>query len=357
MLFRVGRQAYASADPSAGVRVGGRQIPARLEGRGDTLHVGGVSIAVAPRLAEHRLELRFGDAQDVRRWDLPADEGFDRYLVSAMRDGDVPGSMHVINPARAAPGAAAEPYGGVLARSNESWAWHSNGSARALQHGHDELLPGANDQRRAGHIVRIGRSETDPASTRTAVIIAWLLGALLVAWTWRHVYGTGLALRVAIAGLTFTLVAVRGMLAFRVWLAAPFSTQPTITFLALLIALPATIALYHIWDDVSERARRSAVPRAQLLTLMMPAVAFIISALAVVLLLTGHQCRFGIASIALTPIALGLLGMALLQQLLAPKHPGSHELLGPLAALHPASAHSSLRQFLTGVGVLAALSA
>ncbi|MEO5509248.1 MAG: hypothetical protein ABIS27_01365 [Longimicrobiales bacterium] len=357
VLFRAGGYDYIGGDPSSGITVRGKAIPASLTVSPDTLRIGkgrSSGIELRPNVAEQRLDLRLAD--HVRgRWDLePSGTDTTRYLVAATRGGNLPGTTKLINPAAVAPGAATVPYGGILEYADGAWQWSWHATTRRLATGTDEMLPGPTN--RAGHLVSIDQHDTEPSSGRRAAAFAWIVGVLLLAWVWRDLDAMGASGRVITAGLVYTLIFIRGSLAFRAWLAPPNNTSAVMTFFALLIAVPAMAAACHIWQDASHSAApRTRRPRTLLLAL--PVVLQVLIALCAVLLSVAPAWRYDIVIAALSPLGIGIVGLAFLQRVLATRKPGEM-LPGPLAALEPGHVErGTFTGFASAVAVLAVLGA
>jgi cell division protein FtsW (lipid II flippase) len=353
LIFRIRGTAYASADPASEVQVNGNRIPATLAGAPDTLHLGwpsGERMLVMPVPDQHRLDIRFADAARAR-WVLPqpVDDSLS-LMVSATAGEPLPGTMRVLDPAAAAPGAAREPYGGVLALRDGAWSWLANGSSRAFAADVPELLPGPSTARRAGHIVQIRRYDMDPARARAAVLIAWLLGAGTLAWLWRHLHPEAAALRTALLGAIYTLVAVRGIVAFRAWLAPPHDVNSPQTFIALLLAIPALIAVLHLWSRAAAAARPEQLRREIVFT-----AAPLLVALSAVTALVLPGWRAALLQTVLAAVILGAAGLALLNRMLLGRAPDAR-LRDPLAAATaPAMEGYTYRQFLQALVLLAVL--
>ena len=84
------------------------------------------------------------------------------------------------------------------------------------------FVPERSAGRTSGYLVRLAQQETSPARALTATVLIWVLGGVLLIWTLRNVRAVPLGLRTAAIGLLYTLIFIRGTLAFRVWLERPF---------------------------------------------------------------------------------------------------------------------------------------
>jgi len=352
-VFRAGSRAYVAGDPTSGVRVDSRPLPDRMQSRGDSLHIGvpgnDASFALHADAARNRLDVLFGPNTGRERWDFPAELPTNaRVLVAASVRDTIPGVGFVLNPAEIAPGAAREPYGGILERSGDTWTWRHAGRSERVPIGSPVLLPGRSATRDAGHIVRLSQRETDPRTAWIAVMFAWLGGAIFLAGLWRYTTGTPLALRLATVGALYTLVFVRATLAFRAWLAPPHHSRVIGVVLAVLIALPALIGAYHVWER--RAVYRSGVRGA--LATTTPVVLFIAVSLGGVSWLVVPEWRGGIVLNTLAPIVLGTGGLWMLQRLLIAPHL-TQTMRSPLAPLHDAAARDyTYRQFVTAVSAL-----
>jgi hypothetical protein len=352
-IFRIGGNTYAAADPRAGVRVDDRPIPATAAVEPDTLFVGwprAERLLIRPVPAEHRLDVVFTPSP-TRRSILPrAVDDTLRLLVSATTAEPLPGTMAVLNPAAGAPGAAAQPYGGVLALQDGAWSWVSNGVTRPLVAGVPQLLPGPD--RAAGHIVRVRQYDTHPGAARRAVLVAWLFGAVALSWLWRYLHPEALALRTLVLGGVYTLLAVRGTLAFRAWLAPPYDANSPPTLIAALLAVPALTAALHLWMQHStKRLQRPLLWREAGIV----AAPLVLAALLIlVLVLPGWRGVVLTTTAASVLIALG--GLALLNRLLMSGHADALRIEEPLAAVTaPPQQGYTHRQFLSALVVLGML--
>jgi hypothetical protein len=350
-LFRIGSSAYAAADPGAAVRVDGAPIPAVLRAPADTLRIGaadGERLLLAAHTAGHRLEITFA-AEAVRGWFLPHSESDTlKLLVAATTAEPLAGSMPVINPAAAAPGAAAQPYGGLLSLSDGSWSWLAGGTTAPFARGAPQLLPAPERGRAAGHIVRIRQHDMDAATARSAVVIAWLAGALALSWLWRHLHPQALALRLLLLGPIYALVLVRGTLAFRAWLAPPHDANSPRTFITLLLALPALAAALHLWSLMAANPaqRRQLAPETGVIA------ALLLAAAAVVTGMVLPAWRVDLLSALAAAVVIPAGSLALLNRLLLRDGTAS----GPLAAVSsPAQEGYSYRHFLSALLVLGVL--
>ena len=316
LLFRSGSQTYAAADPAAGATVDGAAIPDRLSARSDSLQFGvpaRAALLVHAIPAAHRMEVRFSPAL-TGRWSLPrtpADTP-QRLLVAATNGMPLPGVMPVLNPGAVAPGAATVPYGGVLQQHEAGWEWLAGGVTRPFALNVVERLPGDVAGRSNGHLVQLRQTDTQPGAARVAVVIAWLAGALALAWSLRLLHPEALALRVFLLGCIYALVAVRGILAFRAWLAPPHDANSPITFLALLLALPALTALLHGWHLTSSGLLARPNRWRELGIGLAPMAAAALTVAALVL----PAWRFEILRSASAAVLIGVLGLALLNRLL-----------------------------------------
>ncbi len=258
-LFRIGSTSYLAADPRVGIRVNGVSVPESLRSIPDTLRFGwpdGEALYTGPVPAAHRWEVRFVGA-GIQRWVLPvASSGERKLLLSATNAKELPGTLPVLNPAAAAPGGAAQPYGGLLAEQDARWSWTAEGSSDSFSSGTPRLLPRPDQHRTAGHIIQIRQHDTDARAALIAVGIGWLTGAFVLAWVWRALHRRALALRLLALAPLYALVFVRGTLAFRAWIAPPHNVSSAVSFLALLLGLPALIALLHIWHRTAAHDRR-----------------------------------------------------------------------------------------------------
>jgi cell division protein FtsW (lipid II flippase) len=354
-LFRIGRTAYAAADPRSGVRVNQQPIPTTAAGTGDTLFIGwppAERLLIRPLPAEHRLDVLFTPTSS-RRSVLPRAAGDTlRLLVSATTAAPLPGNMAVLDPAAAAPGAAAQPYGGVLALHDGEWSWLSAGVTRRLAAGVPQLLPGPAPERAAGHIVRIRQYDTDPGAARGAVIVAWVLGALALAWLWRYLHPEALALRTLLLGAVYTLVAVRGVLALRAWLAPPYDASSVQTLIAVLIALPALTAALHLWTQWST----GRLQRRQFWREAAACAAPLVLAAVLVVLLVLPGWRAAVLNTAVASVASAIAGLVLLNRLLLRGHAGALRVEEPLSAVTaPPQQGYTHRQFLSALVVLGML--
>ncbi|CAN5709180.1 hypothetical protein BH23GEM9_BH23GEM9_17480 [soil metagenome] len=347
-LFRVGAAAYAAADPASGVQVNGATIPSLHVGAADTLRLGwpdGERLAVMPVPAQHRLHVLFADAA-VQGWVLPRSETPARLLVSATTAEPLAGTLPVINPAAAAPGAAKQPYGGVLTAGTDGWSWNDGGRTIRFESDVAQLLPAPDRGRTAGHIVRIRQHDMDAGAARRAVTVAWLAGVLSFAWLWRHLHPHALALRLLLLGPLYALVFVRGTLAFRAWLAPPHDMNSPRTFIALLLALPALAAALHLWSLADRLDRRHLARESGVVAGLMIAAAAATAAI----VLPGWRADLLITLAAAVMIPVG--GLILVNRLLL--HEGTAS--GPLAAVStPAQESYTYRQFLSALVLLGVL--
>ena len=353
-VFRAGTRAFIAADPASGLRVNARPLPDQLQARGDSLHIGvpgrGPAFALRADPAQNRIDVLFGRNTGRERWDFPAELPADaRVLVAASVSDTIPGVGFIMNPAEVAPGAARQPYGGILERAGDQWTWRHGGRSERVTIGSTVLLPGRSADRTAGHIVQLSQRETDPRTAWFATMFAWLTGALFLAGVWRYTVGTPLALRLAATGTLYTLLFVRATLAFRAWLAPPHNSRVIGVVLSVLIALPALAGAYHAWERARTRTGRRV---SDALLPALPVLLFLTIALGGVLWLVVPEWRGAIVLNTLAPLILGTGGLWLLQRLLIAPHL-SEKTHGPLAPLQDAAARDyTYRQFVTAVAAL-----
>jgi len=350
-VFRHARRDHIVGDPQNRFTVNGAEVALSASAPAGLLEIGmrnRFAIDVRTHVDAQRMDLLF--AENVHDgWDLAGSDNTRRVLVTATAEASLPGTLPVVNPAAVAPGAARVPYGGVLERADDdAWTWQSGGESRALRSGMQELIPG-NGAGEAGHIVVIGQSQTDSRGARNAAVIAWLLGAALLAWTWRHLGTETLPPRVALLGLFNTIVFVRGILALRAWMAPPHTDRAPITFLAMLLAMPALIACYHSWQDATRH--RTSLPA--LFRSLIPVYAFLALGFAAIAFLVPRAWLGSIAVTTIVPLVIGTFGLAALQRLLV-----TRAATGPFGAFDvDAGTHSGYRQFLSAASTLAVLGA
>ncbi|MGH7470534.1 MAG: hypothetical protein ACRENP_21525 [Longimicrobiales bacterium] len=350
-LFRIGNTDYIAGDPARRMYVDGEPIPAVRSRNAQRLRVGlrdGFELHIGTHVAEHRLELLL--PRNYARWYLPGQETQRaRFLLSATPADTIPGLIDVIALARVTRGAARARYGGILERTPAGWQLHEANGVRNVAVNQRVFIPQRSAQQSSGYLVQLSQQETSPKSALIAALTAWVLGAVLLIWALRHVRGTALGLRVTALGLLYTLVFIRGALAFRVWLDRPYQARAPATFLVLLILLPALVAAYHIWQEQSARGRGWWKPFA-------PIGAYVLGALVVGSVAVIPEWRSTLLLGTLAPLALGTVGLWLLQRLLLARDSAGPRLLSPLAALEEAAAgRYSHTQFYSAVGVLAFL--
>jgi len=358
-VFRAAGATWAAADPDGGIVVDGNSIPAMLVARSDTLQLGAPAVArvrLNASAASHRMEVRF-DRDGARRWTLPTADGDTlRMLVASTNAEPVPGTLPVLNPAMAAPGAGKQPYGGMLRQHPDGWEWLAHGTSRAFSTSAEERLPG---DAATGHIVRLRQFDTNPGAARLAAIAAWLAGAFVLAWSMRLLHPEALALRVFLLGGVYTLAAVRGTLAFRAWLALPHDTTSPVTFLALLLALPLLSALLHTWSSASARGHGGGLLRARSTRIDIAVITIpILLAASIGAMLVLPDWRVDILRAAAGAVVGGLLGLFVLNRLLVAGTTGARG-GNPIAAvtLAPDEGYTH-REFLHAIvllGVLALL--
>jgi hypothetical protein len=135
-----------------------------------------------------------------------------------------------------------------------------------------------------------------------------------------------------------------------VWLERPYQARAPATFLALLIVMPALIAVYHTWQEQGTRPRKW-------LGQFAPVAAYVVLALAVAVLAVIPEWRATLVTAVLAPLTLGIAGLWLLQRLLVSRAGSAPRALSPLAALdeRAAAAGYGYRQFYIAVAVLALL--
>ena len=354
-LFRIDGVAYAAADPRSGVTVNGVPVPATATGAPDSLSIGWPAeeqLLLRPVTDEHRLDVMFA-ASSARRWALPTTAADTlRLLVSATTAEPLPGTMPVINPAQAAPGAARQPYGGMIALQDGAWSWIADGVTRPLNASVPVMLPGPQLERAAGHIVRIRQFDTDPAAARWAITAVWLLGVSALTLLWRYLHPHTLALRVVLLGGVYTLLAVRAALAYRAWLAPPHDANSPQTLLAALIAVPALAAILHLWSQHST----GRLARPQLLR----ELAMVGGPLLLGLLLAAWWVLPGWRTVVLSTVAatvvIAVVGLVLLNRLLTSGGAAARGMGDPLAAVSaPAQQSYTHRQFLYALILLGML--
>lgn len=348
VIFRLAGRDWISARAGRGLALDGAALPARANVAAGMLRVGAPPRDVAElslNVPQQRLDIRFAGEARSRRTSLDAGT---RFAVTTHPELQAWGTTPLVDPVALGGGAGVPAYGGILEKHAEGWTWSTGGVTRAVEIGAEQLLPGG--AARAGHIVALTQPDTDPARARTAVVLLWLLGALLLAFTWRELHPVARSWRVAVAGLVFTLVFVRATLAFRTWLAPPQKPETLVTLLGLLIALPAMAAVLHAWERHSEpgRAGRRLLPNAVAIGAHL-AVSLVIASLLVV-----PDWRLPVLRAALAPLLIGLPALALLARALVPPRAGV-ALPGPLAMLEPHARISTLRQFARAVAVLVLL--
>ncbi|HSL70787.1 MAG TPA: hypothetical protein VK864_11135, partial [Longimicrobiales bacterium] len=350
--FRAGGADYISADPSRGLRVDGKPIPTGLNQRAERLRIGlrdGFELQLATSVTAQRLELLL--PADFARWYLPGEETQpSRFLISATPADTIPGLIDVIALARVTPGAARARYGGILERTAEGWQLHEPNGIRTVPLNQTVFIPERTAQQTSGYAIRLSQRETSPARALAAAVAAWLLGAVLLVWAFRHTRGVPLAMRATALGLLYTIVFIRGTLAFRVWLERPYRSRAPATFLVLLILLPALIAAYHIWQE-------QGIAKRKWLKSFAPIGVYVLVALSVAVVAVVPEWRSMLISGVLAPLALGTGGLWLLQRLLVSRTGEAPRGLAPLAALDETATAGgySYRQFYSAVAVLALL--
>jgi hypothetical protein len=230
--------------------------------------------------------------------------------------------LDVIALGRVTPGAARAGYGGILERTSEGWQLHEADGIRNIELNQNTFVPARTAEQRSGYVVRVAQQETSPARALIAAVLIWVLGGALLLRTFRHVHGNALGLRATALGLLFTLVFIRGTLAFRVWLERPYRARAPATFLALLILLPALIAAYHTWQERGAEGRKAARHFA-------PIGGYVLIALLIALAVVVPVWRGTLIIGALAPLAMGTAGLWLLQRLLMSPSGGAPAVLSP----------------------------
>jgi hypothetical protein len=167
----------------------------------------------------------------------------------------------------------------------------------------------------------------------------------------RLLHPEALALRVFLLGCVYTLVAVRGSLAFRAWLAPPYDTNSPVTFLALLLALPTLAAGLHIWHTTSSGMLARGHRRRELLIGLVPVAA---AALAVTVLVLPAW-RLDILRAAGAAVIMGAAGLALLNRLLLSGSPDPRRAEPVAAVSAPSHEGYSQRQFISALALLGVL--
>jgi hypothetical protein len=350
-LFRIGHTDYIAGNPDGALRIDDQPIPAALSENAERLRVGvrgGFELRIATSASDQRLDLLL--PFEYARWYLPNEASRpSRFLLTTTPADTIPGLIDVIALSRVTPGAGRSRYGGILERTPDGWQLHEASGVRSVELNRSMFVPERSAGRTSGYLVRLAQQETSPARALTATVLVWVLGGVLLIWTLRNVRAVPLGLRTAAIGLLYTLIFIRGTLAFRVWLERPFRARAPATFLSLLILLPALIAVYHTWQERSPQGRKGWERFA-------PIAGFVAITLVIGLGAVNPVWRSTLVVGVLAPLAIGTVGLWLLQRLLVSPSVDAPQWLSPLAALEETAAgRYSYRQFYAAVAVLAFL--